>query len=120
MPQKILIIDDDPDLIRLLEFRLKSKSYLVISALDGKAGVELAKLERPDLVILDVIMPGMDGFEVLHELRHNSETSVIPVIMLTQKRDSGSMLDAQELGGADYICKPFDAEDLLKIMRRYI
>jgi len=120
MTQKILIIDDEPDLVRLLESRLKTNNYEVISAFEGKTGLELARQKKPDLIILDVVMPNMDGFEVLHALKHSFETSAIPVIMLTQKRDSGSMLDAQELGGTDYISKPFDPDELLKLMKRYI
>ena len=120
MAQKILIIDDEPDLIRLLESRLKSYKYEVLSAFDGNAGLELARSKRPDLIILDVVMPGMGGFEVLNHLKHTSETSGIPVIMLTQKKDSGSMLDAEEMGGTDYISKPFEPGELLKIIKRYI
>ncbi|MBU0503182.1 MAG: response regulator [Candidatus Omnitrophota bacterium] len=120
MAQKILIIDDAPDFVQLLESRLKLSNYDVVVAFDGKTGLELAKKEIPDLVILDVVMPGMDGFEVLKVFKGSFETSAIPVIMLTQKRDSESILDAQELGAVDYISKPFDPEELLKLIRRYI
>ncbi|MFH1247846.1 MAG: response regulator [Candidatus Omnitrophota bacterium] len=120
MTQKILIIDDEPDIVKLLESRLKSNNYEVIVAFDGKSGLELARQQRPDLIILDVVMPNMGGFEVLHALKHGSQTSMIPVIMLTQKRDSGSMLDAHEQGGTDYISKPFDPQELLKVIKRYV
>ncbi|KPK97124.1 MAG: hypothetical protein AMJ95_10780 [Omnitrophica WOR_2 bacterium SM23_72] len=120
MAQKILVVDDEPNLVRLLESRLKALHYDVIVAYDGKACLERAKREKPHLIILDVVMPGMDGFEVLHTLRHSSETNLIPVIMLTQKKDSGSMLDAEDLGCTDYISKPFKPQELVKIIKRYI
>lgn len=120
MAQKILIVDDDPNLIRLLESRLKTYHYSVIVAYSGETCLDFAKQEKPDLIILDIALPKMDGFEVLQALRRDSETNSIPVIMLTQKRDTGSIMDAQSMGCVDYIAKPFEPEELIKLVKRYI
>ena len=120
MVQKILVVDDEPDLRRLVEIRLKTNQYEVISARDGKMGLEMAGREHPDLIILDIMMPGMDGIEALRTLKRTSGTSSIPVIMLSQKRETHSIIDAQNLGASDYILKPFLSEDLMKSIEKHI
>ena len=120
MVQKILVVDDEPDLRRLVEIRLKTNQYEVISARDGKMGLEMAGREHPDLIVLDVMMPVMDGIETLRALKRTSGTNTIPVIMLSQKRETSFMMDAQDLGAADYIPKPFQSEDLLRSIKRNI
>ncbi|MFH1208478.1 MAG: response regulator [Candidatus Omnitrophota bacterium] len=120
MIQTILVVDDEPDLLRLVETRLKANHYETLSACDGKMGLEIAIREHPDLIILDVMMPVMDGIETLRALKQNHETSSIPVIMLTVKRETKLIMDAQGFGAADYIPKPFLVEDLLKCIQRYV
>ena len=116
----ILVVDDEPDLLRLVETRLKANHYETLSASDGKMGLEIAIREHPDLIILDIMMPGMDGIEALRTLKRTSGTSSIPVIMLSQKRETHSIIEAQNLGASDYIFKPFLTEDLIKSVEKHI
>ncbi|MFH1836514.1 MAG: response regulator [Candidatus Omnitrophota bacterium] len=118
--EKILIIDDEPNIIMMIRSRLKSVNYEVISALNGEEGLRKAREEKPDLILLDVTMPGISGFEVLAKLKLNPETKSIPIIMLTAQGATQAMLKAQSLGATDYIIKPFKGEDLIKYIRRSI
>jgi two-component system alkaline phosphatase synthesis response regulator PhoP len=120
MAQKILVIDDEPDLLRMVELRLKANQYRVFCARDGKTGLEIAAQKHPDLIILDIMMPVMNGIEALRALKQTSGTSSIPVIMLSQKRETHSIIDAQNLGASDYILKPFQTKDLIKSVEKYI
>src|SRR6059058_5025691 len=87
MAQTILIIDDEPELIKLLDYNLTKAGYLAVSARDGAGGLDIAKKHRPDLIILDVMMPGMDGWEVCKKLRQDSATAATPLLMLTAKAE---------------------------------
>ncbi|MFH1800954.1 MAG: response regulator [Candidatus Omnitrophota bacterium] len=120
MAQKILVVDDEPDLLRLVEIRLKKNKYETLSACDGKTGLEMAGREHPDLILLDVMMPVMDGIETLRALKQTSETCSIPVIMLSQKKETSLIMKTADMGAADYIPKPFLPEDLLKSIKRNI
>ncbi|MBU4478575.1 MAG: response regulator [Candidatus Omnitrophica bacterium] len=115
--KKILIIDDEPELVKAVEIRLKANGYEVEGAYDGKAGIDKAEKFKPDLVLLDIMMPGMDGQEVLKKLKENPETKTIPVIMLSAKSEAGDIVKSLVDGGAcDYIVKPFfDGEMLRKL-----
>jgi two-component system alkaline phosphatase synthesis response regulator PhoP len=119
MVKKILVVDDETDLTELVSKWLTSKGYDVLVANDGSEGLRLAKESEPTLIILDIKMPGMDGFEVLDKLRAETDTRFTPVIMLTQKRETESMLKAQNHGTTDYIMKPFSVEELLRVVKRY-
>ncbi len=118
--RKILVVDDEKDLVEMLVFRLEACGYKAIFAYDGKSALEKAEKEKPDLIILDITMPIMDGFEVLRRLQSNAKTKDTPVIMLTCKGESKAIFRAQGLGAADYVIKPFDSSELLKIIKRYI
>jgi DNA-binding response OmpR family regulator len=120
MAHKILVVDDEPDLLRMVEVRLKANQYRVFCACDGKTGLEIAEREHPDLIILDIMMPVMDGIETLRTLKRSSGTSSIPVIVLSQKRETRSIIDAQNLGASDYILKPFQTKDLIKSIEKHI
>jgi len=120
MGKKILVIDDEPDLVDFVKNWLESKGYEVITAHDGPEGLKKAGEEKPSLVILDVKMPGMDGFEVLDQLRDNPETQYLPIVILTQRRETGSLFKAKEMGTTDYIMKPFKLEELLEMVNRYV
>ena len=106
----ILVIDDEPDMLNLLERILTSEGYRVILAADGNYGLTLTRDDSPDLILLDIIMPGPDGFTVLESIRKYSDT---PVIMVTAKRDAESMRKALALGADDYISKPFRPAELV-------
>lgn len=110
MSDLILLIDDDHTLLELLSDHLQSMGYQVLIASDGPAGLRLATEARPDLVILDVMMPGMDGWEVCTRLRENSD---IPIIMLTAKGEEFDKLRGFRLGIDDYVTKPFSFAELV-------
>jgi len=113
MGQKILIVDDEEDIIRLLEYNLGKAGFEVISAGDGTDAVELAGRELPDLVILDIMLPNMDGTEALKALKKDPLTEKIPVIMLTAKGEEIDRVLGLELGADDYMIKPFSTKELL-------
>jgi DNA-binding response OmpR family regulator len=119
MKSKILIVDDEPDVIFFVKKQLESQGYEIITASDGAAGIQKAREERPDLILLDVVMPQQDGFSVLHELQLEDQTKNIPVVMLTAKAESKAVFQGQELGAVDYIIKPFDVQVLLKFIKKY-
>lgn len=106
----ILVIEDDPDMLQLLRRILESKGFHVILAADGTYGMTLLKETRPDLVLLDIIMPGPDGFTVLDSIRKFSN---VPVIIVTAKRDAESLKKTLALGADDYIKKPFSSAELV-------
>lgn len=109
--KKILVIDDEPNIVKMLESRLKASSYDVVTASNGAEGLERLKKETPDLIILDVLMPVMDGFEFFKTIKKDSQKSRIPVLVLTAR---GAMRDTFEVFDADeFIPKPFEPEDLM-------
>ena len=110
---KILVVDDEEDVVRLLEFRLAKEGFDAISCADGPTALALTDQEKPDLIILDIMMPLMDGMEVLRQIRSRRATSRIPVIMLTAKTASTTVDEARQLWISDYIIKPFDPEKLV-------
>jgi sigma-B regulation protein RsbU (phosphoserine phosphatase) len=113
MNAKILLADDDPSVCRFVEVVLKQAGYLVVLARDGVETLERVRESAPDLVLLDVLMPRMDGLEVLGALRRNPDTSQIPVIMLTQKGEVEDRVKGLESGADDYVPKPFVPQELL-------
>ncbi len=118
MAKKILLIDDDPGLIDLVAMRLEANEFKVLAAFSGQDGLSMAESEEPDMILLDITMPGMDGLEVLRKLKYNSKTSHIPVVMLTSKTESQAIFRSQELRAVDYIIKPFDSQELLALVKR--
>jgi len=113
MPETILVVDDDPDIARFVEVNLRSAGYDVSVASDGEEALDKAGTLRPDLVLLDVMMPRIDGFEVAQRLRRNPQTSNTSIIMLTAKALSTDKVLGLTAGADDYIIKPFDPIELL-------
>ncbi|HEX6009826.1 MAG TPA: response regulator [Actinomycetota bacterium] len=113
MPETILVVDDDPDIARFVEVNLRSAGYDVSVASDGEQALEKAAALRPDLVLLDVMMPRIDGFEVAQRLRRNPQTASTSIIMLTAKALSTDKVLGLTAGADDYIIKPFDPIELL-------
>ncbi len=113
MPESILVVDDDPDIARFVEVNLRSAGYEVSVASDGEEALLKAGALRPDLVLLDVMMPRIDGFEVAHRLRRNPQTSNTSIIMLTAKALATDKVLGLTAGADDYIIKPFDPIELL-------
>ena len=116
----ILVCDDNELLVELLSFRLENKGYSVLIARDGAQAVELAEQHLPDAIILDTMMPVMDGQLVLRRLRSQSETAAIPVIMLTARKQQRDIVDAFDLGANDYLVKPFIPEELMMRLARLL
>lgn len=116
----VLIIDDDELLIMLLEHKLGQRGLKVQSASDGQVGLLAAIESKPDLVVLDVMMPTMDGFEVLRRMKEHADTREIPVIMLSAKRLENDVVNGLNLGAVDYLVKPFMPEELLLKIQRHL
>ncbi len=116
----ILIVDDDATIRMLLETAFTKKGFKVLSASNGRQGLEIAKSEEIDVILLDWMMPEMDGIEVLTELKHNSNTMYIPVFMLTSKENSGDIEYAIGKGAADYIVKPFNAFIVPEMVQKHL
>ena len=110
MPGKILVVDDEASIVNIISFNLKKEGYEVITANDGETGLELALNEKPDLVLLDIMMPQMDGYEVCRKIR---EKSAVPIIMLTARADEVDKVIGLELGADDYVTKPFGNRELM-------
>ncbi len=112
MAKRILIIDDEEKLCALVTTFLEKKGYSAVSAKNGKQGIKAARYRIPDLILLDINMPKMDGFAVLEQLKADARTMSIPVIMLSGRGDDESKLRAASLYSEHYITKPFDLEEL--------
>ncbi len=113
----ILVIDDEKDLIELVRYNLEKEGFDVIAASDGKSGLEIALRHRPDVVLLDWMMPGVDGLEVCRQLRADARTARIPVLMLTAKAAEPDRVVGLEMGADDYVSKPFSPRELVARVR---
>ena len=111
---RILVVDDEPRYVRLMEANLKTEGYDVLMAYDGEGGIEQVVTHSPDLVLLDIMMPGMDGFATCKRIR---EFSNVPIIVVTAKGDERDRVRGLDLGADDYIVKPFSATELLARVR---
>lgn len=122
MAKKILLIDDEPELLDLTAMRVKSFGYEVMTAIDAENAKMLLKKTLPDLILLDVMMPGKDGYEFCNELKSTPETSHIPVILFTAKPQQKERLkdNYEFLAADDYILKPVEPEDLLEKIKKFI
>ncbi|MBD2451447.1 response regulator [Nostoc sp. FACHB-152] len=114
MNQKILVIEDEIQICSNIQEILSLSDYITVAANNGLEGLKLAKSEKPDLICCDVMMPGLDGYEVLKALRQDPVTESIPLILLTAKVERGDLRQGMELGADDYLTKPFTPEELLK------
>jgi len=113
MAHKIIVIEDEPDIANLLAFHLKSSGYDCIISKDGRKGLALAQSERPDLVLLDLMLPSMSGTDICKMLKGNADTAHIPIIMLTARGDEVDRILGFELGADDYVIKPFSPRELM-------
>ncbi|MCT4592909.1 MAG: response regulator transcription factor [Anaeromicrobium sp.] len=121
--KKILVVDDEEYIRELIEFNLKNDGYEVITSEDGYMAIKVAKEEKPDLILLDLMLPKLNGFEVCKEIRVNEEIGSTPIIMLTAKNDEGNKIEGLDAGADDYVTKPFSVKELLArvraVLRRY-
>jgi len=120
MKQKILVVDDEPDALELLEFNLKHAGYDVSTAADGAEALKKARTIQPSLIVLDIMLPEMDGFEVCKLLRNDPATSSIPILMLTAKAAEIDRVLGLELGSEDYVTKPFSPRELILRIKKIL
>ena len=117
---KILIVDDEPDVVMLIERTLKAEGFDVIKAYDGIGAVDLVLSERPDLVLLDLMMPMMSGYEVCEQIKANPETQHVPVVCLTSAHTPDARAHSLKVGAATVLTKPFLPAELVAQIRRYL
>lgn len=114
MAKKILIIDDEAKIVEICQDYLKAAGFLVVTSLDGMAGLEKARIEKPDLILLDLMLPGIDGLDICRELRRETK---VPIIMLTARVEETDKLIGLEIGADDYITKPFSPREMVARVR---
>ncbi|MCF8112904.1 MAG: response regulator transcription factor [Desulfotignum sp.] len=113
MPREtILIVDDEEDIVELIRYNLKSEGYTILTAGTGEQAIKIARQSRPDLIVLDLMLPGIDGLEVTRHLKNNDPTAQIPIVMVTAKGEESDVVTGLELGANDYISKPFSPREL--------
>lgn len=115
--ETILIVDDEEDIIELIKYNLKNEGYSILTALSGEQAMKMAKQFSPDLIVLDLMLPGIDGLEVTKYLRNDEQTQDIPIVMLTAKGEETDIVTGLELGANDYISKPFSPKVLVARIR---
>lgn len=118
--KRILVVDDNRLIVSMLKTSLTSADYEVFTASDGLRGIEIAVAERPDIIILDVMMPEMDGFEVARQIRNNTAIAHVPIIMLTARSEADSVVDGLDAGADDYMAKPFDINEVLARVKAHL
>ena len=119
-PTRVLVVDDEAPIRLLCRVNLEAEGMLVLEAADGLAGVEIARAERPDVILLDVMMPGMDGWQVAERLVEDDATNQIPLIFLTARAELRDRARGLELGGVDYITKPFNPVELAALVEQLL
>lgn len=117
MARKILVVDDEESIVKIIEYNLKKEGYEVLSACDGEEGYRLAYEKKPDLILLDIMMPKMDGYEVCKKVR---EKSNVPIIMLTARAEEVDKVVGLELGADDYVTKPFGNRELMARVKAHL
>ena len=118
--KKILLVEDEPHLVDMLRIRLQANGYDVICAYDGEEGIALAKKQKPDIILLDLLMPKIDGYQVCSHLKGTSRYAKIPIIVVTAKVHKPDQQKAMECGADAYIAKPFYPGDLLSTIREML
>lgn len=116
MATKVLVVDDEPGIVKMVESRLKSAGYEVITAADGEEGLSKCKLFRPDIAVLDIMMPGMSGTSLAEAMKDDPKLQDIPIIFLTALVKRNEVAKARSVGGQYYLSKPFKGEELLALL----
>lgn len=111
--KKILVIDDEADLVEMVALRLEANNFEVIKAFDGSAGLEMARNELPDLIVLDLMLPKIDGYKVCRMLKFDEKYKHIPIILFTAKTQDANKKIGEDVGADAYVTKPFDSNELL-------
>lgn len=112
-PKKILVVDDEVDVTELLSYNLKQRGFVSQSVNDPKRALEVAKTFKPDLIVLDIMMPGLSGLQVCRMIRQESTLKGIPIVFLSAKTEEGDRIEGFESGADDYVCKPFSPKELM-------
>lgn len=120
MDRKKILITDDEENIRLLVSSMLGGDYIVLGASDGKEAVDMARSQKPDLILMDIMMPKMDGYTACHTIKKDPVTNAIPVVMLTAIGHELNVKLSQEIGASGYITKPFSPRDLLDTIDRFL
>ncbi len=113
MAYKILVVDDEPTIVRLMEFILARQGHQMLVATNGEDALEKVRAEKPDLILLDIMMPRIDGYEVARTLRADADTAALPIIMLSAKAQEEDIQKGRDVGVDQYITKPFSPEHLV-------
>ena len=120
---KILIVDDEEDIVNLIAYNLEKEGYSTVKTFDGEAALKILQTQRPDLMILDLMLPKMSGLDVCRNIRRNPSTAALPIIMLTAKSDEIDKVTGLEIGADDYVTKPFSVRELIarvhSVLRRF-
>src|SRR3979411_3054958 len=111
--ERVLVVDDEPDIVALVAYHLAKSGYTVSTATSGTEGLAVARRDKPSIIVLDLMLPGLSGLEVMEELRGDSATSRIAVLMLTARREEGDRIKGLTLGADDYLTKPFSPQELV-------
>ncbi len=120
MPKKILVIDDEKDITETISFMLQAQGYEVVEGYDGEEGLKLAKEVMPDLIILDVMMPKINGYKIARLLKYDNKYKHIPIIMVTARGQDTDKLIGEETGADEYITKPFEFEEILNAVSKHL
>ncbi|MCG8566836.1 MAG: response regulator transcription factor [Desulfobacterales bacterium] len=115
--ETILIVDDEEDIIELIQYNLKSEGYEILTATSGEQAIKIARQNHPDLMVLDLMLPGIDGLEVTQYLKNDDQTREMPIVMLTAKGEESDIVTGLEMGANDYISKPFSPRELVARVR---
>ena len=118
--KRVLICDDDPVILRLIQVNLELEGYEVLVAHHGEEAIEVAQAERPDLIILDIMMPKLDGYQTCKRLKADESTEAIPVVFLSAKAQQSDIEKGKAYGVAEYLTKPFDPNDLVDLVERLL
>jgi len=110
--EKILVVEDEADILDLIDYRLSQEGFQIVRATDGEMGLELARIQDPDLMLLDIMLPGLDGLEVCRRLKRDPVTESIPIIIVSAKGEESDVVAGLELGADDYLVKPFSPREL--------
>ncbi len=120
MAYKILVVDDEPTIVRLMEFILARQGHEMIVAVNGEEALQKIKTHQPDLVLLDIMMPRIDGYEVAQRLRADPQTAELPIIMLSAKAQDEDIRRGVEVGVDEYITKPFTPDHLVQVVSQHL
>jgi len=119
-PKKILVVDDEVDLVKTIQFSLEVEGYTVLASNDGEDALSQARKESPDLILLDIMLPKLDGYKVCRLLKFDEKYKHIPILMMTAKTQEKDKILGMETGADEYITKPFDMDELMEKIKAYL